>query len=234
MALIDKDQLKAEIERRIKFHYKEGIRVNTDRIDEDEIILTILDSIPEQHKLKPMNIPSAGGGMSTNPPSYKLDVKPEQPAPTIMTKEDEKMRQDLIAYFVGGDVIHNPGLKFYEAAEWLKSLHPHPKQEWSEEDEHRMTDAIYFLESAMKHYADTSEIEKTIAWLKSLRPSWKPSEELKDLPKWKKTKPERGKAFGAGPWYGSGIIHDNGKHVVFFRGYEISVDELFEKLPKED
>lgn len=41
--------------------------------------------------------------------------------------------------------------------------------EWSEEDEHRRNDAIYFLESAMRHYADTSEIEKTIAWLKSLR-----------------------------------------------------------------
>lgn len=55
-----------------------------------------------------------------------------------------------------------------------------------------------------------------------------------DLPKWKKTKPERGKAFGAGPWYPSGLMHDNGKHIVFFRGYEISVDELFDKLPKED
>jgi len=29
----------------------------------------------EQPKLKPMDIPSAGGGMSKTPPSYKLDVK---------------------------------------------------------------------------------------------------------------------------------------------------------------
>ena len=43
-----KDQIRAEIMRRIKFHYKEGIIVNTDRIDEDEIILSFLDSIPEQ------------------------------------------------------------------------------------------------------------------------------------------------------------------------------------------
>lgn len=42
--------------------------------------------------------------------------------------------------------------------------------EWSEEDEHRRNDAIYFLETAKKHYADTSEIELTIAWLKSLHP----------------------------------------------------------------
>ena len=58
----------------------------------------------------------------------------------------------------------------------IKSFRP-IKQEWSEEDEHRRKDAIYFLESAKKHYADTSEIEKTIDWLKSLRPHWKPSEE---------------------------------------------------------
>ena len=57
--------------------------------------------------------------------------------------------------------------------------------EWSEDDEHRRKDAIYFLETARKHYADTSEIELTIDWLKSLRPvskeslqpHWKPSEE---------------------------------------------------------
>ena len=54
------------------------------------------------------------------------------------------------------------------------------------------------------------------------------------LPKWKKTKPEREKAFGKGPWIPSGIRQDKGKHTVFLNGYEISVDELFDKLPKED
>lgn len=48
-----------------------------------------------------------------------------------------------------------------------------PKAEWSEEDKHRCKDAIYFLETAKKHYADTSEIELTIEWLKSLQPQAK-------------------------------------------------------------
>lgn len=83
--------------------------------------------------------------------------------------------------------------------DWFKNNVFPPKPEWSEEDEHRRTDAIYFLESAKSHYVDTSEIEKTIAWLEFLRPqyhgdvtmteaykmgleagkasSWKPSEE---------------------------------------------------------
>ena len=55
---------------------------------------------------------------------------------------------------------------------WLKNLperfNLQPEQEWSEEDEHRRTDAIYFLESAKSHYADTSEIEETIRWLKDI------------------------------------------------------------------
>ena len=42
------------------------------------------------------------------------------------------------------------------------------KATWTEEDEHRRADAIYFLQSAKRHYADTSEIEATIDWLKKL------------------------------------------------------------------
>lgn len=44
-----------------------------------------------------------------------------------------------------------------------------PKQEWSEDDEHRSKDAIYFLETARKHYASTVEIDACIDWLKSLK-----------------------------------------------------------------
>ena len=44
------------------------------------LILNRKDLPEPKAELKPMNIPSAGGGMSTTPPSYKLDVKPERPA----------------------------------------------------------------------------------------------------------------------------------------------------------
>jgi len=63
---------------------------------------------------------------------------------------------------------------FYEVihhfANWIEE---HQPKEWSEDDEHRCKDAIYFLETAKKHYACTSEIELTIKWLKSLRPQSK-------------------------------------------------------------
>ena len=71
------------------------------------------------------------------------------------------------------------------AEKWLKSLknRVQPQQEWSEEDEHRITDAIYFLDTAKKHYASTEELRACIEWLKSLkeRCTWKPSDKHYEL-----------------------------------------------------
>lgn len=51
-------------------------------------------------------------------------------------------------------------------AGWLKNQAP--KSKWSEEDEHRLKDTIYFLDTAKKHYASTVELDACIDWLKSL------------------------------------------------------------------
>lgn len=40
---------------------------------------------------------------------------------------------------------------------------------WSEEDEHRVKDTIYFLDTAKKHYASVIELDACIDWLKSLK-----------------------------------------------------------------
>lgn len=62
----------------------------------------------------------------------------------------------------------------------LESLRPQPKQEWSEEDEEMLEYVIGDVNDAKQLYT-TKEAkdmaDKEIAWLKSLRPSWKPSEE---------------------------------------------------------
>lgn len=44
-----------------------------------------------------------------------------------------------------------------------------PQYAWSEEDEHRVEDTIYFLDTAKKHYACTIELDACIDWLKSLK-----------------------------------------------------------------
>ena len=43
------------------------------------------------------------------------------------------------------------------------------KSAWSEEDEHRVKDTIYFLDTAKKHYASTVELDACINWLNSLK-----------------------------------------------------------------
>ena len=40
---------------------------------------------------------------------------------------------------------------------------------WSEEDEHKVKDTIYFLDTAKKHYASTTALDDCIEWLKSLK-----------------------------------------------------------------
>lgn len=70
---------------------------------------------------------------------------------------------------------------------WLKdNIHLQPKQEWSEEDKEMLECVIMDVESAKENYLkSTTEVvrqgaiiaDKELAWLKALRPSWKPSKE---------------------------------------------------------
>lgn len=80
------------------------------------------------------------------------------------SKADKLFLQD-VAEVLGDNEYLDAAKRLRDLSE---SLYLQPKQEWSEEDEHRRTDAIYFLETAKSHYADTSELDLTIAWLKSL------------------------------------------------------------------
>ena len=70
-------------------------------------------------------------------------------------------------YYDGENPLHK------NLVDWLKSLkdrvQPQPKQEWSEKDEHRAEDTIYFLNTAKAHYASTVEIEACVDWLISLK-----------------------------------------------------------------
>ena len=51
--------------------------------------------------------------------------------------------------------------------------------EWSEEDENRLNAVVELLENSSAIHPNYSR-RKLIIWLKSLRPSWKPSEEQMD------------------------------------------------------
>lgn len=51
------------------------------------------------------------------------------------------------------------------------------KPTWSEEDEDRAKDTIYFLDTAKKHYASTVELDACIDWLKSIKDRVQPIQE---------------------------------------------------------
>ena len=62
---------------------------------------------------------------------------------------------------------------------WLEKQKEQKPAEWSEEDETRLQQAITALESYSEWYLKEYRITRfrdVIAWLKSLRPHWKPSE----------------------------------------------------------
>ena len=97
------------------------------------------------------------------------------------SEDDENVYKTIMDDFNG----ITPMSKAYKlkAAKWLKSILERcslqPKQEWSEEDE-RIRKAILGFVNPDKggtKYSSYAELVKWSDWLKSLRPSWKPSEE---------------------------------------------------------
>lgn len=94
------------------------------------------------------------------------------------SEEDErilnKIQDHLREFYVdkkGYPYVAEPDSPEMMENNWLKCIknRVQPKQEWSEEDEHRVGDTIYFLETAKKHYASDVELNACIDWLKSLK-----------------------------------------------------------------
>ena len=84
---------------------------------------------------------------------------------------DDKTLKDIIS-----------GIWFYVGKEALKYPNNEIRvQEWSEEDETRLTNILIMLKEYAIHHYSKDDVNKSVDWLenrfKSLRPSWKPSEE---------------------------------------------------------
>lgn len=186
-----KDQIRKELERRMDKHW--DLLPNADSPEDDwthnelcelgafkelEYLETFLDSIPEQE----------------------------------WDEKDEKMRDRIIdilnrtfsVYSALGTSSTRPSCPTYkDEINWLKSLRPQPKQEWSEEDIKKIRseeytkgfndaafggklkewsvedeDRIRQIERIAQQAGCTQKLQEEIHdWLKSLRPQWHPSEE---------------------------------------------------------
>lgn len=112
--------------------------------------------------------------------SYLEKQKEQKPA---WSEEDKKLIDDVINSLC----CYQNTLSDYqkeivgEEIRKLKSLKPQPKQEWSEEDEKIRNLAIEWAETMYGQFRfvdmGSTDFRKIVAWLKSIRPSWKPSEE---------------------------------------------------------
>ena len=67
-------------------------------------------------------------------------------------------------------------------AEWFEKQKEQKSAEWSEEDEKKLEDVLYWFEIFCHKNQSKPEMQESLNWLKSLRPQphWKPSEEQMD------------------------------------------------------
>ena len=129
-------------------------------------------------------------------PNLKGDAKlaVEHAFPELRESEDERIRKIItgsVFYQYGADAEYKDVLDYLDKLEKQKEQKPaewedykdkvnipycSSEPEWSEEDE-KMLEGIIERGQAQVQWCDTGLRPEQVSWLKSLRPSWKPSEE---------------------------------------------------------
>jgi hypothetical protein len=105
---------------------------------------------------------------------YEQLIKQKEQKSVQSNVEKEYIRtiKSLISDFIRGKREIDTGY-YQKIYDWLDGRHVEPKPTWSEEDELMRTVIIQTLE----RFGGRGTTGIQIDWLKSLRPSWKPSEE---------------------------------------------------------
>jgi len=65
--------------------------------------------------------------------------------------------------------MHKAGWEWGAEKKELRKIEKQSKPKWSEDDESKVEDIIYFLDAAKIHYASTKALDDCIDWLKSLK-----------------------------------------------------------------
>ena len=107
--------------------------------------------------------------------------------PELRESEDERIRQKLV-WLLQQDICPFPEEEATKMIAYLEKQKEQKPAEWSEEDERMITRICANLEYLVKEAGSDSilkeKLEERIKWmkrLKSLRPSWKPSEEQMNM-----------------------------------------------------
>lgn len=97
-------------------------------------------------------------------------VIPDVIFPELKEDEDDRISRVIIEHFVDSHSCMFPykGFTKEQIIDWLEKQGEQKSVEWSEYDEHKVKDIIYFLNSAKVHYASDVELNGCIKWLWSL------------------------------------------------------------------
>lgn len=159
-------------------HYFPELRESEDeRIRKKLIGIFTNQSLCDVYNLKSEDVLAYLNKQKEHVPENEESGTRKEQKPT-WSEEDEKHINnilDIIDYWkaTARFVSYQDGTAVDRDINWLKSLRPQPKQEWSEEDKKMLDDIIVFISG----YADKRVVAEWVNFLKSLRPSWKPTQE---------------------------------------------------------
>ena len=138
------------------------------------------NTIPADYDEEEFTVKDCRNWLKSLPERFNLQPKQE------WSEEDEAIYNAFICEVVNEKMSPTVGqVKWFSGIrDRLKSLRPQPKQEWSEEDEEKMNSISEIIEhcviipySGGKLTVSKEYKNELQCFLKSLRPSWKPSEE---------------------------------------------------------
>ena len=125
-------------------------------------------------------------------PNLKGDAKlaVEHAFPELRESEDERIRKALVWHLKADVDFVSNGVTKAECIAYLEKQKEQKPAEWSEEDADILNCCISSIEEAKENryaYKETdgdTSYDREIAFLKSIRPSWKPSEEQMKALQW--------------------------------------------------
>jgi len=105
----------------------------------------------------------------TIPEGMEAEVKDGKIIVREKESEDERIRKELIKYLKEGVEGYIPAGDRSDYQRWLAWVEKQSEQKWSEEDESKVKEIVYFLDTAKVHYASTTALDDCVEWLKSLK-----------------------------------------------------------------
>jgi hypothetical protein len=98
--------------------------------------------------------------------------------PELKESEDERISREITEFILTHRIDEPNDIE--DTNSWLAWLEKQAPKKWSEEDESRVEDVIYYLDTAKVHYASTKALDDCIDWLKSLKNKVLPKQEWSD------------------------------------------------------